>query len=56
MPLPACSRVQMRDTQRQGVPSRGALPVDFVSSEAAPEEYLAGLDAKVGLRHLSCHN
>ncbi|KAI7839225.1 hypothetical protein COHA_007038 [Chlorella ohadii] len=37
---------QLRYAGRQGAPSRGALPVNFVTGQAAPEEYLAGIDAQ----------
>lgn len=43
---------QLRDAGRQGAPSRGALPVNFVNGQAGPEEYLAGVDAQV--RQLVC--
>lgn len=44
--------LQLRDAGRQGAPSRGALPVNFVNGQAGPEEYLAGVDAQV--RQLVC--
>ncbi|KAI3433739.1 hypothetical protein D9Q98_003546 [Chlorella vulgaris] len=33
-------------SHRQGVPSRGALPVDFVSGEASPKRYLNAVDTQ----------
>ncbi len=60
--LPACrpllaapQRVQLRDAQRPGAPSRGALPVDFVTSEAGAEAFLEGLDREVGPAQLHSH-
>jgi len=46
--LPPRPSPQLRDARRQGAPSRGALPVNFVTGQAAPEDYLAGIDAQVG--------
>jgi hypothetical protein len=44
--------LQMREAARQDAPSRGALPVDFVSGGAAPEEFLSSLAGKVWLHSL----
>lgn len=46
-PCPPPLPVQMGGAQRQGAPSRGALPVAFVTAEQAPEPFLEGLDSEV---------
>ncbi|KAL4430685.1 hypothetical protein ABPG75_005941 [Micractinium tetrahymenae] len=37
---------ELRDMQRLGAPSRGALPVEFVTAAGDPEAFLEGLDSK----------
>lgn len=51
LPRPPLSSLhkQLRDTQQlPGAPSRGALPVDFVTAEEGAEAFLESLDSEVG--------